>query len=98
MSNDKTMTDLQKLSLDETVLSELNFLQSPVKNGLNNITFTNSGVKCLNEKLTEINDFILTLYNDSEVLIIEKSEVLKHLQLVRDLKTHISFLKAPEES
>ena len=100
MTNDKTADFLQKVRLNETVLEELNFLQTgrTTATEIGKISFDNSGVRCLNEMLTKINDFILSLYQDSEVLIIEQSEVLKHLQLVRELKAHIFLLKAPKES
>jgi hypothetical protein len=97
MTNDNTADYLQKVRLDETVLSELNFIQTGGTTTFDKskISFDNSGARCLNEMLTEVSDFILSLHQDSEVIKIKKSDVLKHLQLVRELKAHISFLKAP---
>jgi len=97
MTNDKTVDYLQKVRLDENVLSELNFIQTGGTTSFekSKISFNNSGARCLTEMLSELNDFILSLRQDSEVVKIKKSEVLKHLQLVRELKAHVSLLRAP---
>lgn len=98
MTNDKTAEYLQKVRLDENVLSELNFIQTGGTTTFDKskISFDNSGARCLNEMLNEVGDFILSLHQDSEVIKIKKREVLKHLQLVRELKAHITLLKAPK--
>ena len=98
MKENKTAEYLQKVSLDENVLYELNFLQTGGTTSFDKskISFNNSGIRCLNEMLSELNDFILSLRQDSEVIKIKKGEVLRHLQLVRELKAHISLLKAPK--
>jgi hypothetical protein len=98
MTNDKTADYLQKVRLDENVLSELNFIQTGGTTSFekSKIAFNNIGASCLTEMLSELNDFILSLRQDSEVVKIKKSEVLKHLQLVRELKAYIFLLRAPK--
>ncbi len=97
IEENKTADYMKTVKLDEIVLRQLNFIQTGGITSFDKseMSFNNSGARYLNEKLSEVNDFILSLHQDSEVIKIKKSDILKHLQIVRELKSHISLLKAP---